>query len=132
MAIHDTIGDFLTVIRNGSRAGRETCRVPFTKMRYAIAKILCDEGFIRGMDESTDAKGHKVLAIQLKYVDGIAAITDIQRHSKPGCRLYYAYRSIPRVLNGLGTAIVSTSKGLLKDTDARRQKIGGELICTVW
>lgn len=132
MAIHDTIGDFLTIIRNGSRAGRETCKIPFTKMRFSIAKILRDEGFIFGVDEKTDAKGHKSLLIKLKYVDGTAAITRIQRHSKPGCRLYYTHRDIPRVLNGLGTAILSTSKGLLKDTDARRQRTGGELICTVW
>ncbi len=132
MAIHDTLGDFLTVIRNASRAGRETCNVPFTKMRLGIAKILQEEGLIVGADASTDSKGRKILLIKLKYVEGVAVITDIQRHSKPGRRLYYAYRDIPRVLNGLGTAILSTSKGILKDVDARRQKIGGELICTVW
>lgn len=132
MAIHDTIGDFLTFIRNASRAGKPYCEAPFSKMRLAIAKTLHGEGLIRGIEEKSDTKGRKLLVLRMKYKDGIPAITNIQRHSRPGCRLYYSYREIPRVLNGLGISILTTSRGILKDAEARQQKIGGEVLCTIW
>ncbi len=129
MAIHDTIGDFLTVLRNASRANKETCAVQYSKIREGIARILKEEGYIEDFARVDEGKQ---LEVRLKYVNNSAAITGIQRHSKPGRRLYYGYREIPRVLGGLGTSILTTSRGVLNDRDARRQKVGGEILCNVW
>jgi len=101
-------------------------------MRKAIAAILKSEGYVADYKDSVDADGHKTLVVTLKYVDGAPAITGLTRVSSPGRRLYFGYTEIPRVLNGLGISIVSTSKGLMKDADCRRNKAGGELICNVW
>ena len=128
----DPISDFLTRLRNASKAGLAECVSPHSKLRAAIAAILKAEGYVADYRDGTDAQGHKTLVVVLKYVDGASAITGITRVSTPGRRLYYRYSEIPRVLNGLGIGIVSTSKGLLKDADCRRQKAGGELICNVW
>jgi len=87
---------------------------------------------VREVSSGTDTRGHKTLIVTMKYVENAPVITGIKRSSTPGRRLYFGYDELPRVLNGLGIAIVSTSKGLLKDQDARRQKLGGELVCTVW
>jgi len=129
MAVHDTIGDFLTVIRNASLAGKESCSVTYSKLRVGIARILKDEGYIKDFRVNN---GETSLEIDLKYVDEIPAITGLQRHSKPGRRLYCSYEDIPRVLGGLGVSILTTSRGILKDRDARRQKVGGEVVCKVW
>ena len=129
MAVHDTIGDFLTNIRNASRAGKESCSVSYSKLRVGIAGILKEEGYIKDFAVSEDKRS---LTVELKYVDDVPAITGIQRHSKPGRRLYCGYQDIPRVLGGLGISILTTSRGILKDRDARRQKVGGELVCKVW
>jgi small subunit ribosomal protein S8 len=94
--------------------------------------ILKSEGFVSEVSTGTDDRGHKTVIVKLKYVDKTPAITNLSRVSTPGRRLYYSYTEIPRVLNGLGISILSTSKGLLKDQDARRQKVGGELLCNVW
>ena len=102
------------------------------KRVWRIAQILKDDGFIRGVTEIKDEKGFKKIEIELKYVDEVPAITGIKRWSKPGCRAYFGHSEIPRVLRGLGLGILTTSIGLLKDRDARRRKIGGELICAVW
>jgi small subunit ribosomal protein S8 len=128
----DPISDFLTRLRNASKAGLAETASPHSKLRAAIAAILKAEGYISDFRDGTDAQGHKTLVVVLKYVDGAPAITGLTRVSTPGRRLYYRYTEIPRVLNGLGIGIVSTSKGLLKDADCRRQKAGGELICNVW
>jgi len=128
----DPISDFLTRIRNASAAGKETCVAPHSKLKAAIAKILLDEGFISEAKEGQDANGHKTLEIGIKYVDGEPSINGIERVSKPGLRLYAKTTDIPRVLNGLGVCILTTPKGVMKDRDARRQKLGGELICNVW
>lgn len=128
----DPISDFLTRLRNASKAGLAECVSPHSTLRAAIAAILKAEGYVADFRDGTDAQGHKTLIVVLKYVDGAPAITGITRVSTPGRRLYYRYTEIPRVLNGLGIGIVSTSKGLLKDADCRRQKAGGELICNVW
>jgi small subunit ribosomal protein S8 len=101
-------------------------------MKHAMALILKEEGFIRDVSEGTDKRGHKTLVITLKYVDGIAAINGIDRVSKPGRRLYTNSAEIPRVLNGLGVNILSTSKGLMLGHKARRNKLGGEILCNVW
>lgn len=128
----DPISDFLTRLRNASKARQAETSSPHSKLREAIAAILKAEGYIADYKSGTDAAGHKTLVVALKYVDGAAAITGISRVSTPGRRLYYGYTEIPRVLNGLGIGIVSTSKGLMKDADCRREKAGGELICNVW
>jgi small subunit ribosomal protein S8 len=128
----DPVSDFLTRLRNASKAGRADCVSPHSKLKENLAAILKAEGYITGYADGTDAQGHKTLVVQLKYVDNAPALTALNRVSTPGRRLYYRYSEIPRVLNGLGIAILSTSHGLLKDQDCRRQKLGGELICNVW
>ena len=132
MSVHDTIGDFLTIIRNASQARKELCVSPHSKMRAAIAGILKDEGYILDFSEGEDSRGFKTLEIRLKYVDGTPAIAGIERHSTPGRRLYFGYRDIPRVLGGLGVAILTTSKGVMRARDARANGVGGELVCKVW
>ncbi len=128
----DPISDFLTRLRNASKARKEETSAPHSTLKEAIAAILKVEGYISDYSNGVDEKGHKTLIVKLKYVGEAAAITGLERASTPGRRLYSRYTEIPRVLNGLGISIVSTSKGLLKDADCRRQKAGGELICNVW
>jgi small subunit ribosomal protein S8 len=101
-------------------------------VKEGLAAILKSEGYIADYSNGTDAVGHKTIVAKMKYVDGAPAITGIRRMSTPGRRLYCRYGDIPLVLNGLGVSIISTSKGLLKDQDCRRSKLGGELICNIW
>jgi small subunit ribosomal protein S8 len=128
----DPVSDFLTRVRNASRAGNAECLSPHSKLKQSLAAILKAEGYIADYRDGTDAQGHKTLVVVLKYVDGQPAITNLSRISTPGRRQYVQYSAIPRVLNGLGISILSTSKGLKKDSDCRREKVGGELICNVW
>jgi len=128
----DPISDFLTRLRNASKAKLAETSSPHSTLREAIAAILKTEGYIADYKDGADTAGHKTLVVTLKYVDGAPAITGLTRVSTPGRRLYLGYSDIPRVLNGLGISIVSTSKGLMKDADCRRNKAGGELICNVW
>jgi small subunit ribosomal protein S8 len=128
----DPISDFLTRLRNASKARLAECVSPHSKLKEAIAAILKNEGYVLSYADGTDAQGHKTLVVQMKYVDGAPVITGIDRVSTPGRRLYFRYTEIPRVLNGLGISILSTSKGLMKDQDCRRNKAGGELVCNVW
>lgn len=128
----DPISDFLTRLRNASKAKLDECVIPHSKLKESVAAILKTEGYISDHSNGTDAQGHKTLLVKMKYVDGAGAITGITRVSTPGRRLYYSYSDIPRVLNGLGIGIVSTSKGLMKDADCRRSKAGGEMLCNVW
>jgi len=128
----DPISDFLTHLRNASKAGLAQCVSPHSKLKESLAGILKAEGFVRDVATGTDARGHKTVIVTMKYVDSAPVITGLKRSSTPGRRLYTGYSDIPRVLNGLGIAIISTSKGLMKDQDARRNKLGGELVCTVW
>jgi small subunit ribosomal protein S8 len=128
----DPISDFLTRLRNASKARLEECHSPHSKLKEGIAAILKAEGFISDYSDSADEAGYKTLVVKMKYVEGSPAISGLNRASTPGRRLYFGYTDIPRVLNGLGISIVSTSKGLMKDADCRRNKAGGELICNVW
>ena len=128
----DPISDFLTHLRNASKAGLAVCVSPHSKLKESLANILKAEGFVRDVTTGTDENGHKTVVVTMKYVDNAPVLTGLKRSSTPGRRLYTGYADIPRVLNGLGIAIISTSKGLLKDQDARRQKLGGELVCTIW
>ena len=128
----DPIGDMLTRIRNASSARHEKCLVPKSRLKVRIAEVLKEEGFIKDFVVHQDGV-QGAITILLKYSgDREPAISDIKRVSKPGLRRYVANDSIPRVLNGMGIAILSTSKGVLVDREARKQKVGGELICTVW
>ncbi len=128
----DPISDFLTRLRNASKARLVLCASPHSTLKVGIAAILKAEGYVADYSDGTDERGHKTLVVKMKYVDGAPAITGLDRTSTPGRRLYASYSEIPRVLNGLGIAIVSTSKGVMKDSDCRRNKAGGELICNVW
>ena len=128
----DPISDFLTHLRNASKAGLAVCVSPHSKLKESLAGILKTEGFVRDVASGTDERGHKTIMVTMKYVDSAPVITGLKRSSTPGRRLYTGYSEIPRVLNGLGISIISTSKGLMKDQDARRNKLGGELVCTVW
>ena len=125
MAVHDTIGDFLTIIRNASAARKEVATAQHSKMRLALLSILKDEGYIADFAEGADSKGFKTLEIKFKYVGNTPAITGIERHSTPGRRLYYGSRN-PRVLGGLGVAILTTSKGVMRAREARENGVGGE------
>jgi small subunit ribosomal protein S8 len=128
----DPISDFLTRLRNASKARLDECIMPHSNLKQSVAAILKAEGYVSDHSNATDAQGHKTLVVKMKYVDGAPAITALNRVSTPGRRLYYKYTEIPRVLNGLGIGILSTSKGLMKDSDCRRNKSGGELLCNVW
>ena len=132
MAIHDTIGDFLTMIRNASSAGKPEVRTRFSKMRKGILNILKQEGYIADHSEGSDDKGHKWIALTLKYDGETPAITGIERYSKPGRRLYFKSTNLPKILGGLGIGILTTSKGVMDERSARQKKLGGELICKVW
>jgi small subunit ribosomal protein S8 len=128
----DPISDFLTRLRNASKAKLDVCIAPHSKMKESIALILKAEGYISDVSSGVDENGHKTLISKMKYVGDAPSITGLDRVSTPGRRLYYSYTEIPRVLNGLGIAIISTSKGLMKDADCRRHKAGGEIVCNVW
>jgi small subunit ribosomal protein S8 len=132
MSMTDPIGDMLTRIRNASAARHEKVLVPASRLKVKIAEVLRDEGFIKDFVRHEDgAQG--AITIMLKYSgDREPAISDIKRVSKPGLRRYVPHTEIPRVLNGMGIAILSTSNGVMVDREARKQKVGGELICTVW
>ncbi len=132
MSFSDPIGDMLTRIRNASNARHEKVLIPASRLKLRIAEVLREEGFIKDFVRHEDGP-QGAITILLKYTPERApAITDIKRVSRPGLRRYVPTDSLPRVLNGMGIAILSTSKGVLVDREARKQKVGGELICTVW
>jgi small subunit ribosomal protein S8 len=127
----DPIADMLTRIRNANRVGRRMVLVPRSKICQGIAKVLQEEGYIDEFDVIQDtAQGQ--IRIKLKYtMSGEKAIHEIDRESKPGCRVYRKVDDLPRVLNGMGIAVVSTSKGVMSDRKAREENVGGEVLCTV-
>ena len=129
MSMHDPISDMLTRIRNAQRANKVAVAMPSSKLKCAIAEVLKQEGYIEEYAVSADAK--PILEIQLKYYAGRPVIEQIKRVSRPGLRVYKGSSDIPTVMNGLGVAIVSTSKGVMTDRKARSQGIGGELLCDV-
>jgi len=129
MSMQDPIADMLTRIRNAQAAHQETVEMPSSKAKVPIAELLQREGFIHSYSVSDDAK--PVLTIRLKYFCGKPVIEMIQRISRPGLRIYKACTDLPKVLGGLGVAVVSTSRGLMTDRAARKQGLGGEIICYV-
>ena len=133
MNMTDPIADMLTRIRNGLGAGHESVTVPASKMKVEIAKILKAEGYINNYKVEGETNKDKTITIELKYgPDGQKVITGLKRISKPGLKVYAKVDAVPRVLNGLGIAIISTSKGLMTDRDARKNKLGGEVVAYVW
>lgn len=128
----DPIADMLTRIRNAIEVRHTQVTAPSSKMKVAIANVLREQGYIQGYDVTKD-RPQPVLRIWLKYTDdGEPVITVLQRVSKPGCRVYAGKRDLPRVLSGMGIAILSTSQGVMTDKSARRLGIGGEVLCYVW
>ena len=132
MSMTDPIADMLTRIRNAQRASHELVNIPSSKLKINVAKVLKSEGFIKNFRIISDGQ-HRFIRIFLKYdKDGVAIIEGIKRVSKPGCRVYAGSDEIPEVLNGYGINILSTSKGLMTDNEARKTGIGGEILCAVW
>lgn len=131
MNIVDPIADYLTRVRNAIAARHKRVDIPASNLKREVSKILSEQRFISGFTEIPDNK-QGIIRISLKYTDGVNAITGLTRISKPGLRVYVPAQEVPRVLNGLGIAIISTSKGLMTDKIARREKIGGEVLCHIW
>ncbi len=133
MVVNDPIADMLTRIRNAQVAKHDTVEMPASKTKKAIAKILLDEGYIKSVENINDGV-QGTLKITLKYVDGkqTPVIAGLKRISKPGLRVYARCEEMPKVLGGLGIAIVSTSKGLMTDKNARKNNLGGEVLAYIW
>ena len=132
MNLNDPLGDMLTRIRNAQMRNKSTVRTPASKLRGRVLEVLRDEGFIRGF-ELIDAGDHKPeFEISLKYQDGRPVIRELRRVSTPGRRAYAGVSDVPSVRNGLGVAIVSTSRGVMSDAQARLANVGGEVLCTVF
>ena len=131
MNLTDPIADMLTRIRNAVRAKHTTVDVPYSKVKNEIAKILLDEGFVADI-ETVENGVNKNIRITLKYKDSKSVIQGLKRISKPGLRIYAEKEELPRVLNGLGIAIISTSKGIVTDKVARKENVGGEVIAYIW
>jgi small subunit ribosomal protein S8 len=133
MSMTDPIADFLTRIRNAILARHNEATLPSSTFKVKLAEILREEGYIAGFDVRTDFAGHGELAIKLRWADPRTnAITGLRRRSRPGQRVYVGKDRIPRIRSGLGVAILSTSRGLMTDRRARKEGIGGELVCEVW
>ncbi|MEW6194529.1 MAG: 30S ribosomal protein S8 [Bacteroidota bacterium] len=131
MPVTDPIADFLTRIRNAVKARKRFVDIPSSKMKISLAEILKNNKFIRDYNVVEDNK-QNILRVHLQYINGVPSITGIKRISTPGLHLYIGKDDLPKVLNGLGIAIVSTPKGLLTDRQARKEEVGGEVICHVW
>lgn len=131
MHITDSIADMLTRIRNAGRVGHPSCEIPASKLKRAIADILVDEGYLAKAEYKEDAI-QGIITVTLKYQGKKPVITGIKRISKPGLRVYADAAKMPRVLGGLGIAIISTSKGVMTDKHARAQRVGGEVMAYVW
>jgi small subunit ribosomal protein S8 len=129
--LSDPISDFLTRFKNCCRAGNEEFTAPYSRVKADIAKILQEEGYIWNYELVTEGKFPE-LKVKARYIDGRPVLTDLKRVSSPGRRVYSGSEEIPRVLNGLGIAIVSTSKGIMTGASARRSRLGGEILANVW
>ena len=132
MAINDPLGDMLTRIRNAQQRRRPKVVTPASNLRARVLDVLAEEGYIRGYTRTDHKAGLSELEIELKYTNGQPAIREIERVSKPGRRVYSPVRDIETVANGLGVAILSTPKGVMSDTRAREEKVGGEVLCNVF
>ncbi|MDR1798035.1 MAG: 30S ribosomal protein S8 [Clostridiales Family XIII bacterium] len=132
MTMTDPVADMLTRIRNANTAGHKTVEVPASKMKKSIAAILKEEGYIEGFEVTEDGK-QGMIRIDMKYAPGkTRVISGLRKISKPGLRVHVQAHDVPRVLGGLGIAIISTSKGVISDKEARKLGVGGEVVCYVW
>lgn len=131
MPITDQIADYLTRIRNAGNAKHRTVLIPSSKIKVAITEILKEQGYINDFEEIKE-NIQSQLKIYLKYENGIHSIKEINRISKPGRRIYVGVDNLPRIKNGLGTAIISTSKGVMHDKQAKKFNVGGEFMCSLW
>ena len=131
MSMSDPLGDMLTRIRNGQMAQKGAVRSPISNLRRNVLEVLRREGYIRGFNTVQDGR-HEELSIELKYHNGEPVIKELKRVSKPGRRIYAGVRELPSIYNGLGIAILSTPRGVISDNEAREQKVGGEILCTVF
>ena len=132
MQITDTIADLLTRIRNANSAKHDTVQIPASNMKKAICQILLDEGYIKSFSVEEDGK-QGVITVTLKYLEGKQpVIQGLRRVSKPGLRIYSSVEDLPKVMKGLGIAIISTSKGVMTDREARKQNVGGEVLAFIW
>lgn len=130
--VTDPISDLLVRLRNASQRRHETIAVPASKLKRAILEILKQEGYLEAIEDGV-VDGHPVLNVRLRYVgEGLPMITGLQRISKPGRRVYVGSKEITKVRNGIGMSILSTSKGIMTDQESRRNKLGGEILCSVW
>ena len=127
----DPIADYLTRLRNAIQARHKRVQVPASNLKREITRMLADQHYIVGYEELKDDK-QGMLKITLRYTEGQSAINGIQRISTPGRRVYVGSGEVPRVLNGMGIAVISTSRGLMTDTQARREHVGGEVVCHIW
>ena len=132
MSMSDPLGDMLTRIRNGQNANKTVVSSPASRFRSHVLEVLKREGYIRNYSSVDVRPGIKELKIELKYHEGQPVISEIKRVSRPGRRVYYGIRDLPRVYNGLGIAILSTPRGVLSDSEARTAKVGGEVLCHVF
>lgn len=130
MNLTDPVADMLTRIRNASKQHHELVDVPYSKVKMEIANILLEEGYVTSCEVVEDT--HKTIRITLKYFENKPVIQGLKRISKPGLRMYAEVENLPRVLNGLGTAIISTSKGIVTDKKARELNVGGEVMAYIW
>ena len=130
MSMQDTLADMFTRIRNGQMSEKQSVTMPSSKMKASVAEVLKNEGFIAGYEVAGDVKPE--LTIELRYFEGKPVIEEIQRASRPGLRNYKGKEDLPSVRGGLGIAIVSTSKGLITDKEARKLNVGGEVICSIY
>ena len=130
--MNDPIADMLTRIRNSQLRGKSVVSTPASKLRVRVLEVLADEGYIRGFEETKGDDGHPAIEISLKYYEGEPVIRELKRVSKPGRRVYMSVNDIPSVRQGLGVSIVSTSRGVMSDANARSQNVGGEVLCTIF
>ena len=132
MTMTDPVADMLTRVRNALKASHEQVDIPSSKIKINIANVLKSEGYIRNFKIITDGR-HRLIRIFLKYdEEGVPVIGGVKRVSKPSYRVYAGYDEIPKVLNGYGVNIISTSKGLMTDREARKMRVGGEILCSLW
>ncbi len=132
MNVTDPIADMLTRVRNASRAGLEVVDMPHSRLKQEVARVLKQEGYITEFQADQSDKGKKTLRLQLKVLGKQRAITGLRRISKPGVRRYVRATDIPRVLGGMGVAVISTSRGVMSGREAKKSGVGGEVLCYVW
>ena len=129
--VTDPIADTLTRLRNAAAVGKAQVEFPFSNLKFQIAKLLAKTGFVQEV-ESQKRKSKRMLVVTLRYEEGVPAISGLKRVSKPGVRIYKGAKDIKQVRGGYGIAIISTSKGLLTDKEARKKRLGGEVLCEIW